>query len=102
MNDGTEIGCDETNNSQHANAAMLDFRLAEVVHGKVVRDSKRIKANIVTNVTFQVFWVRKEGHGGALFSVERRDGFASFAVVYTNMIEDNVSMIDCTKNKHFA
>jgi hypothetical protein len=49
---------------------LLKLRLAEVVHGKVVRDTEGIESNIVTNVSLQVCRVRKERNSRALLRVQ--------------------------------
>ena len=61
----TEVRCDETNKGYHSKTGMLQFGLTEVVHWKVVRDAKRVEANIIAYVSLQVLWVGKEGESRA-------------------------------------
>ena len=70
----SEVDSDPTGPRQHADAAMLELGLAEVVHGKVLRDAKGVEANI-TDVALGVFRRREEGEGLRLLSgVERYRG----------------------------
>lgn len=64
----------------HVNApSVLQFSLTKVVHGKVVTDSKRIEANIVTNVALKVLGVRQKRHCRRLFRAQCRDSLAGLS-----------------------
>lgn len=76
MEDDTLVDANVTGNGAHGDTSVLEFRLAKVVHGEIVRNSQGIKADIIANVALAVLRVGEEGHGGALFGREDRKGLA--------------------------
>lgn len=44
--------------STEMDSDLLELRFTKVVHREVVGNTKRIKANVITNVSLQVFGIR--------------------------------------------
>mmetsp|Transcript_14610 Transcript_14610/g.24341 ORF Transcript_14610/g.24341 Transcript_14610/m.24341 type:complete len:227 (-) Transcript_14610:87-767(-) len=71
-----EVDGDPPGPGQHADAAVLDLGLAEVVHGEVVRDAKGVESDIA-DVALGALRRREEGEGlGLLGGVEGNRGTA--------------------------
>ena len=76
----SEVDGDPSGPGEHADAAMLELGLAEVVHGHVVGDAEGVEAN-VTDVSLEIRGGGKEGKGLRLLGGEEGGGSAAWVDV---------------------